>query len=269
MLHYQSYRHEVKKSWVVFIHGAGGGSSAWQSQWEVFKKEFNVLAMDLRDHGKSKNIQPSKRRYTFKLIADDILRILEHEKIQKAHFVTLSFGSVLIQDLSMRKPELVKSVILAGGVFKANILVRGFIHLARFFNLFLSYPQMYRVFSKLLMPKERHRLSRRVYQIHATKISNEEYLRWLGLYSTFFLTLKRFYYQKINFPALVIMGSDDYVFLKAAKAFAGYHHEVEIKVLQGAGHICNIDNPKDFNRLSLNFLKKITSVNLKHDTVAA
>ncbi|MGD1959020.1 MAG: alpha/beta fold hydrolase [Fulvivirga sp.] len=269
MLHYQVFKHNTHKPWVVFIHGAGGGSAAWQSQWEIFKKEFNVLAMDLRDHGKSKNILPTKKRYTFELIADDILKVLEFEEIRKAHFVTLSFGSVLIQDLSMRQPELVESVILTGGVFKANILVRGFIHLARFFNLFLSYPQMYRVFSKLLMPKERHQLSRRVYQIHATKISNEEYLRWLGLYSTFFLTLKRFYYQKIDFPALVIMGSDDYVFLKAAKAFASYHTEVDLSILHGAGHICNIDSPEDFNRISLNFLKKKAAIHIKRDTVAA
>ena len=269
MLHYKVHCHNTGKPWIVFIHGAGGGSSAWQHQWQAFEPHYNLLAMDLRDHGKSKNINPARKKYSFDLIANDILEVLERENIHKAHFITLSFGSVLIQDLSMRKPELVQSVILAGGVFRANILVRGFIHLARLFNLFLSYPQMYRVFSKLLMPKERHQVSRRVYQMHARKISNEEYLRWLGLYSTFFLTLKRFYYQKIDFPALVVMGSDDYIFLKAAKAFARYHENVKIKILPAAGHICNIDNPQDFNRISFDFLSKISAERKEREIVAA
>ena len=75
--------------------------------------------------------------------------------------------------------------------------------------------------------------------------------------------------QKINFPALVVMGSDDYVFLKAAKVFASYHEQVNMKILPGAGHICNIDNPEEFNAISLDFLKKISDKNIKHDIVAA
>ncbi len=269
MLHYNIHRHEDPKQWVVFIHGAGGGSAAWNYQWDAFKLDFNLLAVDLRDHGLSKNIEPAKKRYSFDLIAEDILKVLVHEQINQAHFITLSFGSVLIQDLSMRKPGLVMSVIMAGGIFKANILVKGFIHLARFFNLFLSYPKMYRAFSKLLMPKERHQASRRVYQMHARKITNEEYLKWLGLYSKFFLTLKRFYHQKISFPALVIMGSDDYVFLKAARSFTLQHDQVQLIVLEQAGHICNIDNPEQFNEIALQFLSAYLHINLGGTTKAA
>lgn len=263
MLHYKVHKHSVDKPWIVFIHGAGGGSAAWNYQWDAFKTDFNLLAMDLRDHGGSKNIQPAKRRYSFDLIADDVLKVLDHEKIDRAHFITLSFGSVLIQDLSMRKPGMVDSVVMAGGIFKANMLVKGFIHLARFFNLFLSYPQMYRMFSKLLMPKEQHQASRRVYQLHARKISNEEYLKWLGLYSKFFLTLRRFYYQKITFPALVIMGADDFVFLKAARSFSKQHDKVRLVVLENAGHICNIDNYAKFNDVTIEFLNNQLN---SHDT---
>lgn len=190
MLFYKIHQHKEPRPWIVFIHGAGGGSAAWQYQWQAFENDFNLLAMDLRDHGKSKDIKPEYDRYNFELIANDILEVIEHLAIKKAHFITLSFGSVLIQDLSMRKPGLVDKVVMAGGIFKGNLLVKGFVHFARLLNLFLSYPQMYSLFSYILMPKERHQLSRRVYQVHAQKISNKEYLKWLGLYSTFFFNLK-------------------------------------------------------------------------------
>lgn len=51
------------------------------------------------------------------------------------------------------------------------------------------------------------------------------------------------------------MGEDDYVFLKAAKDFSKKHKNVKLEILTGAGHICNIDNPKAFNAIVLNFLE--------------
>lgn len=256
MLFYKTNFIDHSAPWVVMIHGAGGSSAAWDRQWEIFKEHFNLLAMDLRDHGKSKNIKPFATKYNFEMIAKDILEVLDHAGIERAHFLTLSFGSVLIQDLSMRRPELVEKVVTAGGIFKGNIWVKSFVHFARFLNLFLTYPQMYSIFSYILMPKERHQVSRRVYQIFSQKISSKEYLRWLGLYSTFFKTLKRFYYQQISFPMLVVMGEDDYVFLKAAKDFCALHDNAVLYVIPESGHICNIDNPEVFNREVISFLKK-------------
>lgn len=255
MLHFEVHRKKNNAPWIIFIHGAGGSAAAWQRQWEFFKTDFNLLALDLRDHGQSKHIKPEKNTYTFDLIAEDILEVIENLDIQKAHFITLSFGSVLMQDLSMRKPELVDKVVMAGGIFRGNWAIKTFVHLARFFNLFLSYEQMYSTFSYLLMPKERHQISRRVYQIHARKITNQEYLKWLGLYSTFFSTLKRFYYQPIPFETQVIMGEDDYIFLKAAKDFTAIHEKVSLTLLPKAGHICNIDQADAFNQKVMAFLK--------------
>jgi len=254
MLHFKTHIIRKDSPWLVFIHGAGGNSGAWQRQWNAFKDYGNLLAMDLRDHGKSKNIKPEKTRYDFDLIAEDILNVIDYLQIKSASFITLSFGSVLMQDLSMRRPHLVEKVVMAGGIFKGNLAVKSFVHFARFLNLFLSYRTMYSIFSYILMPKKRHQLSRRIYQIHSQKLNSDEYLKWLGLYSKFFLTLKRFYNQPIDFPALVVMGADDYVFLKAAKDFTAKHDKVEISVIENAGHICNIDNEEEFNRIVHEFL---------------
>ena len=51
-LHTQKYVKSKEASWVVFIHGAGGSISTWKRQIDFFKKEFNVLLLDLRDHGR-------------------------------------------------------------------------------------------------------------------------------------------------------------------------------------------------------------------------
>lgn len=246
-------RNLSSKEWVVFIHGAGGSTATWKYQVEAFKPFYNLLLIDLRDHGKSKNIEPELESYNFDIITEDIKKVLDQYEINKAHFITLSFGSVIMQDLSIKYPNLIISAIFAGGIFKANFIIKTFVQLARVFNLFLPYRWMYSVFSYLLMPYKKHQVSRRIYQKQARKLESKEYMKWVGLYSEFFRLLDRFYYQKIHFPVLAVMGSEDYIFLKSAKSFAAKHKQVLIMEIKGAGHICNIDQPKIFNELALYF----------------
>ena len=79
-------------------------------------------------------------------------------------------------------------------------------------------------------------------------------MRWVGLYREFFRLLSKFQNQKINFPVLAVMGSDDYVFLKSAEDFSKKQPNVDISVIHGAGHICNIDRADEFNSIALSFL---------------
>lgn len=265
MLHFRTAINPNSLKWVVFIHGAGGSLETWKFQWEFLKPHFNLLAIDLRDHGNSKNISPEIESYEFQLITSDILEVIDHLGIKKAYFITLSFGSVLMQDLSMRRPELVCAAVLAGAIFKGNFMIKTFVHMARFFNLFLSYSQMYSLFSYLLMPKKEHQRSRRIYKIQATKIGSEEYMKWLGLYSTFFSTLKRYSNQQLHYPTLVVMGSDDFVFLNAAKEFCERQSEAKLIIINKAGHICNIDRPNKFNEIISRFLLDEKLQNQKAD----
>ncbi len=251
-IHFQSKAHP----WVVFLHGAGGSMDTWKYQQQAFQPHFNLLLLDLRDHGKSKEMQPEHGKYSFEIISEDIMAVIRKAEIEKAFFLTLSFGSVLLQDLSLRCPGLVEKAVIAGGIFKGSFMIKAFVHLARVFNLFLSYSQMYRLFSYLLMPKESHQLSRRVYQMQARKLSSRAYLKWMGLYAHFFKLLNRFYHQKLDFETLVVMGAQDYVFLKAARDFVKQQPPAQLQVIPQAGHICNIDQPEIFNHQALQFLQK-------------
>jgi pimeloyl-ACP methyl ester carboxylesterase len=251
-----SYANNSAKEWVVFIHGAGGSTATWKYQIAAFQDSYNLLLIDLRDHGNSKNIKPTAEDYDFDLITRDIIEVLDTYKIEKAHFITLSFGSVIMQDISIKYPHLVASAIFAGGIFKANYLIKIFVQLARFFNHFLPYRWMYSIFSYLLMPYSKHQESRRIYKRQAQKLTSAEYMKWVGLYKEFFRLLNHFFNQNINFPAMVVMGKTDYIFLKSAKAFATKHKMVSLREIKEAGHICNIDQPEIFNELALHFIQK-------------
>ena len=252
--------HEIKflkkdAEWVVFLHGAGGSIHTWKKQIATFSEHFNLLLIDLRDHGESKNIVPSYQRYTFKIVSCDIKKLLDKLSIQKAHFVTLSFGSVLLQDFAERYPDLVAKVIFGGAIFSGGVLLRAFVYLAKFLNTFLSYPMMYQIFSFLLMPKKENQIARRLYQRQSLKISSKEYMKWVGLYKEFFQLLKKFKSQVLTFPSLIIMGGKDFMFLKSATKFSKAQEMVQLAMIPNTGHIANIESADAFNKLGVDFLK--------------
>ena len=101
MIAYTTYENKNTTEWVTFVHGAGGSSSIWFKQIRDFQKHFNVLLLDLRGHGSS---QPTikeafQKKYTFSALANDILEVLDHLKIEKTHFVGISLGTILIRQL--------------------------------------------------------------------------------------------------------------------------------------------------------------------------
>ena len=111
MLSFSVYKNENTSKWVTFIHGAGGSSSIWFQQFRAFKKEFNILLIDLSGHGKSKSRfhENSKEGYTFELITGDIVEVLNSLRIEKSHFIGVSLGTIIVRDIADRYPNLVES----------------------------------------------------------------------------------------------------------------------------------------------------------------
>ena len=123
MIHYTKFLCKNKDAdWITFVHGAGGSSTIWFKQIKYFSKKYNLLLLDLRGHGKSKSIpiNPFKKKYTFNSITNDILEVINAEKIKKSHFVGISLGSILIRNFAERNPSRVKSLIMGGAIMKLN-----------------------------------------------------------------------------------------------------------------------------------------------------
>jgi pimeloyl-ACP methyl ester carboxylesterase len=256
MLYYKIFEKGPDAEWLVFIHGAGGSSVTWKYQIEAFRPYFNLLLLDLRDHGQSKNIAPAYPNYNFDIVCQDILQVIDHLGIKKAHFMSLSLGSVILQRLNYHRPELIDRMIMAGGVFKANIKIRLFVHSARFLNHFLPYRVMYNLFSFIVLPRKNHARARRIFRMQSQKLSPSEYLKWVELHKEFFHLLKNFFNRKLEKASLVIMGDQDHVFFEAAQRFAHHHQKARLIILEKCGHVCNIDQAELFNSQALSFLLK-------------
>ncbi|MFX1312200.1 MAG: alpha/beta fold hydrolase [Promethearchaeota archaeon] len=111
------YEIEGEGPTVVMIHGfASSLEGNWkQTNWVNFLKDkYQLILIDCRGHGKSdKPTDPSQ--YGLKM-TDDIIKLLEHLKIEKANFLGYSMGSQLTLTILLSKPQLMKCAILGGFV---------------------------------------------------------------------------------------------------------------------------------------------------------
>jgi pimeloyl-ACP methyl ester carboxylesterase len=157
MLHYSRYNHKTSSEWVTFVHGAGGSSSIWFKQIRDYSKQFNVLLLDLRGHGNSKPSIKSafKKRYTFDSIVDDIVEVLDFEKVEKSHFVGISLGTILIRQLAENYPERISSMIMGGAIMKLNVRSQILMRLGNIVKSVIPYLWLYRFFRIYYHAKEK------------------------------------------------------------------------------------------------------------------
>ncbi|MBM6616849.1 alpha/beta fold hydrolase [Bacillus suaedaesalsae] len=257
MLYYKSYELSDFHEWVVFIHGAGGSSSVWYKQVKEFKKHFNVLLIDLRGHGKSRNPKILNRKYSFDNVSRDIIEILDHINIKEAHFVGISLGTILIRNIAEINPNRVKSMILGGAIIRLNTRVKTLISLGNFSKKIIPYMWLYKFFAWCLMPKKRHHESRMLFVNQAKKLCQKEFIKWFKLTSDVVPLLVQFEENKVDIPTLYVMGQEDYMFLYPVEEVVKKSKQARLEVIQDSGHVCNVDKPEIFNQVSIEFLLKL------------
>ncbi|MFO0495408.1 MAG: alpha/beta fold hydrolase [Flavobacteriia bacterium] len=257
MLHFSKYEHPTSKEWVTFIHGAGGSSAIWYQQVKSFKKEFNVLLVDLRGHGKSKKPLNEKfKRYSFDTIGDDIIEVLDFLKIESSHFVGISLGTIIIREITERYPERTKSMIMGGAVMKINTKGQILMRLGSLTKSIIPYLVMYRFLAWVIMPKKNHKESRILFINEAKRLYQKEFIRWFTLVSQVNGLLKLFRIKDAGKPTLYIMGQEDHMFLPSISKLVENHSSSTLVVVPNCGHVVNVEQPDFFNDSVIQFIKK-------------
>lgn len=257
MLHYRRFDHSPAAPWVVFVHGAGGSSSIWYRQVRDFKERFNVLLVDLRGHGQSQQ-DDEAGHYTFEERARDILAVLDDAGVERAHFVGISLGCILIRTLGEIAPERVASMTLGGAVVRLDLRSRFLVGAGNLFKRVLPYLWLYRLFAWIIMPRKRHRTSRTLFVGEAKKLCQREFLRWFRLTGQVNPLLRFFREKELHVPTLYVMGEEDYLFLPPVEKVVEQHEaSSRLVVISESGHVCNVDQPEAFNRATIGFIEAL------------
>ncbi|MCD6355104.1 MAG: alpha/beta hydrolase [Prolixibacteraceae bacterium] len=258
MIYNKTFKHKDSKIWVVFVHGAGGSNVMWFKQLRDFKKYFNVLLVDLRGHGKSKKEYSQEEIYKFDDIAQDVVRTMDFLKIEKAHFVGISLGCIVIRAIDKLAPGRAESIILGGAVIQFNFKMKALVSMGKLLNTILPYMWLYKLNAWILIPSKKHVQSRKLFIKEAMKLGEKEFGKWLKMSNEIKDNLQEFLLKEASAPVLYLMGDRDHMFLPMVTNLVKRHFNSHLEVIRNSGHVCNLDQPDDFNERSIHFIKSIS-----------
>ncbi len=260
MLYYKEFVHSVSKEWVVFIHGAGGSSAVWYKQLKDFREHYNLLLIDLRGHGKSAELPQAiyNEEYTIRAVTEDIIEVLDHLNLPAAHFMGVSLGTILVRQLAELQPERVKSLVMAGAVTRLTTQSRILVFLGNAFKKIIPYMWLYSLFAFIIMPRKQHAESRNLFIREAQKLCQKEFVRWFKLTKNINPLLRYFKESDLGIPTLYVMGDQDVMFLEPVKKIVKNQSSSILKILDKCGHVVNVEQPQEFNELSLAFIHSQT-----------
>jgi len=96
---------------IVFLHGGSSASDAWEYYLQHFADSYRALAPDGRGQGQSSF---GSGPITYGRMAGDVVRLLDHLGIDRAHVVGHSDGGVTALHLLIDYPDRVRSATLLG-----------------------------------------------------------------------------------------------------------------------------------------------------------
>lgn len=95
---------------LVFAHGRGGNAASWWQQVPHFAKRYQVVVFDHRAFGRSRCDSGAFDRARF---SDDLLAILDAERIEQAAIVCQSMGGWTGLRTALRHPQRVSCLVLS------------------------------------------------------------------------------------------------------------------------------------------------------------
>lgn len=246
---------------LVLIMGYTSSSAEWFLSTPILSKEYRVVIFDNRGTGRS---DKPDIPYTMDMMADDVVGLLDTIGIDAAHICGVSMGGVITQNIALRYPERVISLVLActhcGGTHHiaadAEVMERVF-DLERAQKLtpeensrvMLSFMYSQQFIDNNPGIIDQYAAKRTEYPtpLHSSIRQREA----IASYETYDRL------PEISAPTLVIAGdADKIVPVENSKLLANRIPDAELVILENMGHGFFIEAADELNKTVLDFLKR-------------
>ncbi|MBN8201806.1 alpha/beta fold hydrolase [Bacillus sp. NTK034] len=260
-VYYEYYQHESSMNTLVLLHGFLSSTFSYRRLIPLLQTEFNVVSMDLPPFGKSGKSQ--QFIYSYKNLADTVIRLSEKLGFEKVTLVGHSMGGQIVLNVAHSKPELVDQAIL--------LCSSGYMKRMKPHVIFSSYIPFFHLYVKLYLQRSgvKQNLKNVVYD--HSMIDDEMLYGYLSpfLEDDIFRALTRMIrdregdmpasaLKKIETPCLLIWGEQDRVVpLHIGKRLNKDLKNSKLVVLKDTGHLVPEERPEDVLKHIRSFMNTV------------
>ena len=241
---------------LILLHGIGGNKDNWDLNFSILSKHFLCVAWDTRGYGESEDY---KGKLLFKDIIKDLLSIYKYFDVDKAHIIGLSMGGQIACLFYEKHPDKVQSMVLCDTHFGLGNLEKN--EIDKFINSRkkplldgLQPKDIALPVTKSLVGDLNNEAVIKTLVNSMSKLHKESYLKTID---ASMYTFHDHIFPKIEVPTLILVGEKDTL---TPPSMALEIHKLiknsKFSIVEEAGHLINIENPKAFNYKVLQFLKK-------------
>ncbi len=242
---------------IIFLHGYPFDKTMWYDQLDFLKFSYRLISCDIRGFGKSTDEESS---LSIDLFTDDLIQFMDKLGIDKAIICGLSMGGYIALNAIKRFANRFEGLILCDTQCIADTpkvkekryrtieeIEGGGI--ANFAEGFIK-----SVFHKDSIANKKELIG----EIRSIVFANSEHIIKQGLVALAERTETCSILKDISIPTLIICGREDEVTPVAQSEMMNETiKESELKVIDHAGHVSNLEQPHDFNQHFLDFLDRI------------
>ncbi len=239
---------------IIFLHGYPFDKSMWENQIEYLKASNRLLACDIRGFGKSKD---EKSSLSIDLFGDDLIAFMDKLAINKAIICGLSMGGFIALNAQKKSPDRFESLILCDTQCIADtdevkeerrkiieeIKVDG---VKKFNEGFIK-----SVFNQDSLTEKKELVE----ELRTVVFANSEHIIIEGLKVLAERSETCSTLSDISVTTLIICGRQDEVTPLSESEFM--HKNIKgstLKIIENAGHVSNLEHPKEFNQHLQDFL---------------
>jgi 3-oxoadipate enol-lactonase len=237
---------------LVLIHGLSATSLIWAFQVPEFSQSYQVVIMDLRGHGQS---DKPEMAYSIGLFARDVVALMDHLGIERAHIVGGSMGGMVAHQLALDYPQRVKRLVLADSMSHLDMCLRMKMETWGLIAERLGMEMQARdampwSFSSSYINEHYDGIMDIIGQVAALPV--QPYLQSLDATMAHDARERL---SSIAAPTLVITGDQDILVPRQyADILCESIPDSRLEVIEGAAHVVNIEQPEGFNAVVLDFL---------------
>ena len=230
-----------KNKWIVLIHPMGGTEKLFYEQIPVLSEKYNIVCIRLAGHTRESSVKDA----TFESAINEIHNFAS-EKNTKIDILGVSLGAMITTNYLEKYSEDVEKVYLISPVygFSSKFLTLGYYVTNKIKKIIPRSLYMHLIVAFVLNNKEEKSFKKNFYEF-TTRMDKSILYKWFDEITTFLKNKnKNIELLKKYDNVKLIYGEKDKLFLNFTKKYIN-----GIKIIKNAGHLCNITNYEEFNKI--------------------